>query len=101
MKWMYIVLGIIGGLVPPAIFLITNYHRRDPNAILDLGLVFFSFGITILIIPVGIAGGLVVAVAVHLVYNRVSPNRRRSTFTRQPISPIVNPQSSSGKPESE
>ena len=99
MKWLYIVLGIIGGLVPPAIFFVSNYHRRDPDAILDLGLVFFSFGISILPIPLGVAGGVAVAVLVHLIYNRVSPNRRRSTFTRQPISPIPRPRTGTGKRE--
>ena len=98
MKWLYFILAIVGGLVPPAIFFVTNYHRRDPDAILDLGLVFFSFGITILVIPLGVAGGLAVAVVAHVVYNRL-PGRRRSTFTRWSVSAAADSPSAPGKPE--
>ncbi len=91
MRKLYITLAIIGGLVPPAMFFIGHYDRRDPNAFVDLGLVFSSFGITILAIPIGIAGGLTVAAIINMVWSRLFPPRGRSSFVRRPVSLLVDP----------
>ena len=80
MRKLYITLAIIGGLVPPAIFFIGHYDRRDPNAFVDLGLVFSSFGITILAIPIGIAGGLTVAAIINMVWLQICGERFQAAF---------------------
>ena len=101
MRKLYGFLAIVGGLVPPAIFFVANFDRRDPDAIIDLGLVFYSFGITILAIPIGIAGGLAVAGLAHMAWNRVSPGKPRSTFARQRVSLLADPNSTSRKADDE
>jgi cytochrome c biogenesis protein CcdA len=48
-----------------------NYDRRIPGAIIDLGLLFFSAGVSILFIPLGIGAGLLLAAIIHFVWSRV------------------------------
>jgi hypothetical protein len=50
MRWLYICLGILGALAPAGIFYALNYERRIPGAAIDLGLLLFSAGLSILFI---------------------------------------------------
>ena len=63
MKWLYIIFGILGGLVP-GIYIFTRFY---PNPLLnDLDLVLMSLGIGLLLTPLFMGAGLVVARLVHM-----------------------------------
>ena len=73
--WLYICLGALGGLAPVVILYAVNYDRRVPGAFIDLGLLFFSAGVGILLVPVGLGAGVALAALVHWVLNRVNTRR--------------------------
>jgi hypothetical protein len=70
MRWLYICLGILGALAPVGILYAVNYERRIPGAVIDLGLLLFSAGLSILFIPIGVTAGVVLAMIIHVVWNR-------------------------------
>jgi hypothetical protein len=76
-KWLYLVLAILGSVSPVATLYALNSHRAAPGLFVDLGLLVFILGISFLFIPIGIVAGLGLAFVVHLVWNRVAPLRRR------------------------
>jgi hypothetical protein len=59
-------------LAPVGILYAVNYDRRIPGAAIDLGLLFFSAGLSIIFIPLGIGSGLFLAAIIHFVWNRVT-----------------------------
>jgi hypothetical protein len=71
MKWLYICLGILGALAPAGLFYAVNYERKIPGTVIDLGLLLFSAGLSILFIPLGVTAGVVLAAIIHVVWNRV------------------------------
>ena len=94
MKWLYFSLGIIGFLAPTGVLYAVNFDRRVPGAIIDLGLLFYSAGLSILFIPLGMGAGLVLALVIHFVWNRRpgrtsprTPLRPRSSSAEGPRSP--------------
>ena len=94
MKWLYFSLGIIGFLAPTGVLYAVNFDRRVPGAIIDLGLLFYSVGLSILFIPLGMGAGLVLALVIHFVWNRRpgrtdprAPLRPRSSSAEGPRSP--------------
>lgn len=70
MKQLYICLGVLGMLAPMGVLYALNYDRKVPGAVIDLGLLFFSAGLSILFIPLGIGAGLVLAAVIHFLWNR-------------------------------
>ncbi|HLF05522.1 MAG TPA: hypothetical protein VI855_09935 [Dehalococcoidia bacterium] len=76
-KWLYLVLAILGGISPVATLYALNSHRGVPGLVIDLGLLIFILGVSFLFIPLGIAAGLGLAVVVHLGWNRVAAPRGR------------------------
>jgi hypothetical protein len=73
MRWLYICLGTLGALTPVGILYAVNYERRISGAIIDLGLLLFNAGLSILFIPVGVTAGVALTVIIHVVWNRYSP----------------------------
>lgn len=68
MKWLYTGFGILG-TIAPTIWIYVSYLPHDlPGLPVDLGLLFFSFGIGLLFAPVGAAGGLAVAAIIHFIW---------------------------------
>ncbi len=67
-KWLYISLGVLGFLAPTVILYAVNFDRRVPGAIVDLGLLFYSVGLSIIFIPLGMGAGLALAVVVHVIW---------------------------------
>ena len=68
---MYLCLGFLGMLAPMGVLYAVNYDRKVPGALIDLGLLFFSAGVSILFIPLGIGVGLLLAAIIHFVWSRV------------------------------
>ena len=63
MKWVYIIFGILGGLVPG----IYIFSRIYANPLLEgLDLVLLSLGIGVLVTPLFMGAGLVVARLIHM-----------------------------------
>ncbi|MDA1219864.1 MAG: hypothetical protein O2909_10530 [Chloroflexi bacterium] len=56
---------------PVGILYAVNFDRRVPGSFIDLGLLFFSAGLSIIFIPLGLVAGLGLAALVHLVWNKV------------------------------
>jgi hypothetical protein len=71
MKQLYLCLGFLGMLAPMGVLYAVNYDRKVPGALIDLGLLFFSAGVSILFIPLGIGAGLLLAAIIHFVWSRV------------------------------
>ena len=61
MKWLYVVLALLGAGVPVAWVYLDHLYLAVPDAIVDLGLLLFSFGLAQLFIPVGVVGGIAIA----------------------------------------
>ena len=74
-KWLYTGFGFVGALVPVIWIYVSRLPYALPGIPVDLGLLFFAFGIGLLFAPVGVAGGLVVAAIIHFSW---SLNSRRS-----------------------
>ena len=70
-RWLYIGLGLLGAIAPVVILYAVNYERRIPGTFIDVGLLLFSAGVSILFIPIGMTVGVALAVMVHLAWNRV------------------------------
>ena len=81
-RWLYICLGTFGALAPVGILYAVNYERRIPGAVIDLGLLLFSAGLSILFIPVGMTIGIALAAIIHLVWSRVLVRVTPSELTR-------------------
>ena len=76
MKWLYIGMGTLGAAAPSLIFYIMHLDRTVPGTIFDLGVYFYGAAVSIIIIPLGIVFGLLVAAAVHLLFSAVARSRR-------------------------
>ena len=77
MKWVYIIFGILGGLVPG----IYIFSRIYGNPLLEgLDLVLLSLGLGALVTPLFIAGGLVVARLFHIALGRLRRYRGGHRF---------------------
>lgn len=61
MKWLYVALGLLGAVAPVAWVYLDHLYLAVPGAIVDFGLLLFSFGLALLFIPVGVVGGIAVA----------------------------------------
>lgn len=61
MKWLYVGMALLGAVIPVAWVYVGHLYLAVPGAFIDLGLLLFSFGLTLLFIPVGVVGGIVVA----------------------------------------
>ncbi|HEU0020661.1 MAG TPA: hypothetical protein VFR55_03170 [Dehalococcoidia bacterium] len=70
-SWIYIGCAVLGALAPVGIFYLVNYDRRVPGSFIDLGLLLFSAGVSIIFLPLGLGAGLGLAILVHLAWNRV------------------------------
>jgi cytochrome c biogenesis protein CcdA len=81
-KALYLVLGFLGGAAPVAFLYAINSHRAVPGLWVDLGLLGFILGVSIVFIPIGIAAGLAAAALVHWAWSRFAPPRRRKTGPR-------------------
>ena len=79
MKWIYIILGISGGLVPAAYLYARTYAGTENQVgVFDLGLFFLGLGLSFVVMPLGIGAGLLVAGLVHLGLSRLQRRRRLS-----------------------
>lgn len=79
MKWLYITFGILGGLVPAAYLYARTYANAENRVgAFDLGLFFLGLGLSFMVMPLGVAGGLLVAGLVHLSLNLLQRRRRPS-----------------------
>lgn len=63
MKWVYIIFGMLGGLVP-GIYIFSRFYANPLLGGLDL--VLLSLGIGVLVTPLFLGAGLVVARLVHM-----------------------------------
>ena len=61
MKWLYVALGFLGAVMPVVWVYLDHRHLAVPGSFIDLGLLLFSFGLSLLFIPVGVVGGIAVA----------------------------------------
>ncbi|MBM3943586.1 MAG: hypothetical protein FJ316_11865 [SAR202 cluster bacterium] len=57
-KWLYLLLAVLGGISPAVILYLLNLDRRVPGAFFDLGLFIFCLGIGAVFVPLGIVAGL-------------------------------------------
>jgi uncharacterized membrane protein YbaN (DUF454 family) len=85
-KWLYVTLGLVGAFTPVALLYAINHHRRVPGLFIDLGLLIFTFGLSFIFIPIGIAAGLTVAVILHLCWSKL-PSWRRPSKTGKSVAP--------------
>jgi hypothetical protein len=76
MKWLYIGMGILGAVSPSLIFYIMHLDRTVPGTVFDLGVFLYGAAVSIIIIPLGIVFGILVAAAIHLAYSAVARSRR-------------------------
>ncbi len=65
MKWLYIALAVLGALIPVGWVYLDHLYLAVPGAVIDLGLLLFSFGLALLFIPVGVVGGIAIAGLCH------------------------------------
>jgi uncharacterized membrane protein len=65
MKWLYIALAVLGALIPVGWVYLDHLYLAVPGAVIDLGLLLFSFGLALLFIPVGVVGGIAIAGLFH------------------------------------
>lgn len=79
MKWLYTGFGIVGAIVPTSWIYVSNLPHALSGLPVDLGLLFFAFGIGLLFAPVGAAGGLAVAAIIHFTWSLNSRRSRNST----------------------
>jgi hypothetical protein len=75
MKRLYVCLGFLGMLAPIGVLYAVNYDRKIPGAIIDLGLLFFSAGVSIIFIPLGMSSGLFLAAIIYFIWNRIMGTR--------------------------
>ena len=61
MKWLYVLLALVGATTPVVWVYLTHLYLAVPGSFIDLGLLLFSFGLALLFIPVGVVGGIAVA----------------------------------------
>ena len=61
MTWLYVVFALLGAAVPVAWVYLDHLYLAVPGAIVDVGLLLFSFGLALLFIPVGVVGGIAFA----------------------------------------
>jgi hypothetical protein len=76
MKWLYIGMGLLGAISPTTIFYIMHLDRTVPGSIIDVGVVFYGAAVSIIIIPLGIVVGILLAGAIHFLINMASSSRR-------------------------
>jgi hypothetical protein len=76
MKWLYIGMGILGAAAPSLIFYIMHLDRTAPGTIFDLGVYLYGAAVSLIIIPLGIVLGLLIAAAIHLLFGTVAHSRR-------------------------
>jgi len=79
MKWLYICLGSVGMLAPIGVLYAVNYDRRIPGTVIDLGLLFFSTGVSIFFIPIGAGLGLALAAVIQFLWKKAIPGTRPSS----------------------
>ena len=79
MKWLYICLGTVGMLAPIGVLYAVNYDRRIPGTVIDLGLLFFSTGVSIFFIPIGAGLGLALAAVIQILWKKAIPGTRPSS----------------------
>ena len=96
MKWLCVCLSVIGTLAPTGVLYAVNFDRRVPGAIIDLGLLFYSLGLSIIFIPIGLGSGVVLAIIIHLIWNRLPGRTNNAGRQFRPGSSwIIPPQTSS------
>ena len=78
MHWLYIGLGFLGALSPTVVFYAMHYDRRVPGTFVDLGLLIYGAGLSIIFIPVGLFLGIALAAVIHLVWTLASDRHRPS-----------------------
>ena len=72
MTWYYVSFGILGALTPIIVFYVVHYDRKIPGTPIDLGLVFYGAGVTVVLIPIGIGFALTLAVVFQFCWRFVS-----------------------------
>ncbi len=76
MKWLYVGMGLLGAISPTAIFYIMHLDRTVPGSIIDVGVLFYGAAVSIIIIPLGLVVGIVLAGAIHLLVTTLTSPRR-------------------------
>ena len=65
MKWLYVALAVMGAVLPVVWVYLDHLRLAVPGAFIDVGLLLFSFGLSLIFIPVGVVGGIAIAGMLH------------------------------------
>ncbi len=96
MKWLYIGMGILGATSPSAVFYIMHLDRTVPGTFFDVGVYIYGAAVSIMVIPVGIVFGLLIAAAIHVVIIAVARSRRPAPPSLSDLSSIGKRQQGNG-----
>ena len=69
-------MGILGAIAPTATFYIMHLDRTIPGSIIDVGVLFYGAAVSIIIIPLGIVVGILLAGVIHMLIIVATRSRR-------------------------